>query len=91
MTAVFGYSLLAAAIVYLLVIILRRESKLLAFVPLVMLLGLKIPLVGDALGDILAFYLAEPSPAFFLLKAVLTVLVLFAAACWGSKRLEVRR
>jgi len=89
MTAV--YSLLAAAIVYLLVIILRRESRLLAFVPLVMLLGLKVPLVGDALGDILAFYLAEPSPAFFLLKAVLTVLVLFAAACWGSKRLEVRR
>ena len=89
--AVFGYSFLGAAIAYLTAIILRREPRLFAFVPLVMLLGLKVPLAGDALGDILAFYLAEPSTLLFLLKTVLTALLLFAAACWGSQRLEVRR
>ena len=91
LTAAFGYSLLAAAIVYTLIIILRREARLLALIPVVMLLGLKVPLVGDALGDILAFYLTESSPLLFLAKTVLTALALFAAACWGSKGLEVRR
>lgn len=43
------------------------------------------------LGDILTFYVAESSPLLFLLKTVLTALALFAAVCWGSKGLEVRR
>ena len=89
--SVFGYSLLAAAIVYLVVIILRREARLVALIPLGMLLGLKVPVVGEAMGDILYFYCGEWRVALFILKSVLTALALFAAACWGSQGLEVRR
>lgn len=55
LTAVFGYSLLAAVIVYSLVIVLRRAARLLALIPLVMLLGIKVPLADEAAGRHLNF------------------------------------
>lgn len=90
--AAFGYSVLCAAIAYLFVIFLRRQPKLLAvLVPLTLFLGINVRPIGKAMGDIFFFYLGETSIALFVLKALCTALCLFAAACWGSKGLEVRR